>query len=472
MKKAVRNFLILVLGDVGSKLLGFAAVAYIARVLGPDDFGLVNIGIAVLGYMVLFTSPGVHIYGTRAVAAGAGDEIEVATLITGLRLLISGILLAGVFILAAVFSSGAPVVAVVAIYALSLIPLSLSLDWYFQGKEMMGPITWSRIILNGVYLVLLLIVVRGKEDLLMVPTAFLVGNTVSSASLLSIFLKDNSCDHLRMVQMATGIVGRWKRLLLSSLPIGLGSTLGQVAFNFPPLLLGILIGTAVVGQYSAAMRIVLALMTLDRVVGMVFFPIVSRIWEADRGRLSMVSDRFVRMTMVLTLPACVLTFFFAPELIEWVYGTEYGGAVEMIRILIWFFFATSLNTLFLFGLMGVGRERKYARITLWGTLTQTALMLLLFAPLGVSGVASGFVVGEMLITFLSCREYGKVIPVHFFRSLAKPAFSAGIVALLLYSRIVAGLFPNLAIALVGFLLALILTGGINRNDVSILRGEI
>ncbi len=472
MKNVLRNLVILAIGDLGSKVLGFFAVAFIARTLGPENFGFINIGLAVLGYLILATSPGVHLYGTRGVASGEIDTAQIVVSITGLRLVLSILLITVTLIISVVFSSLSPALLLIILFALSLLPLSISLDWYFQGKERMGVITSSRLILNGLYVSFLLLVVGGSGDSLWVPVAFLAGNFGASIYLLFAWAREEDISRLRELIRWRSIWSRGKDLILASIPLGLGSTLAQVAFHFPPLLLGLFLGPVEVGQYSAAMRIVFALMIVDRVTSIVFFPVVARFWNSDRQKLSFVSNQFTRMIISLTLPVCLVSFFLAPDMVRAVYGTDYGGAIDVLRVLIWFFLSTSLNTIFLFGLMGVGQERRYAKIMMWGTLAQVGLMVALVYQLGTIGVAVGFVAGEFLISALSFNEYHKVIPVNLFKAIVKPAFSSVVMGLFLFIRPLDSLLPDLFVAFAVYLVTLFLVGGVNRDDIALLRQEI
>jgi O-antigen/teichoic acid export membrane protein len=472
MKNVLHNLVVLAIGDVGSKILGFIAVAFIARTLGPENFGFINIGLAVLGYLILVSSPGVHLYGTRSVAAGEIDTAQIVVSITGVRLVLSILLITVILILSVVFSSLSPALLLVVLFAISLLPLSISLDWYFQGKEQMGVITWSRLILNGLYVSFLLLVVRGSGDSIWVPVAFLAGNFGASIYLFFAWTGAEDISRLRELIRWRSIWSTGKDLILTSIPLGLGSTLAQVAFHFPPLLLGLFLGPEAVGQYSAAMRIVFALMIVDRVTSIVFFPVAARFWNSDRQKLSFVSNQFTRMIISLTLPVCLVSFFLAPDLVRAIYGPDYGGAVNVLRVLIWFFLSTSVNTIFLFGLMGIGQEGRYAKIMLWGTTVQVGLMVALAYLLGTTGVAVGFVAGEFLISAISFNEYHKVIPVNLFRAIVKPVFSSIIMRFFLFIRPLDSLLPNLLIAFAVFLVTLFLVGGVSRDDITLLRQEI
>ena len=71
----IRNFLTLGSGELFGRLIGFAAMVYVARALGVTAYGIVGFAMAVILYFQAFVDGGVELLGPREVAA-APDEIE------------------------------------------------------------------------------------------------------------------------------------------------------------------------------------------------------------------------------------------------------------------------------------------------------------------------------------------------------------------------------------------------------------
>ena len=75
MKRLSKNLLSLFSADIVRRLLGFISVAYLARVLGKEDFGVVNLGFAVLAYGMVLSAAGFPTIGTKKIAQGASFEV-------------------------------------------------------------------------------------------------------------------------------------------------------------------------------------------------------------------------------------------------------------------------------------------------------------------------------------------------------------------------------------------------------------
>ena len=172
-----------------NRLLGFLATAYLARRLGASSFGLISIGFSVLGYVTLFSSPGLHIMGIRKVAASNDSERLWTSDVTMLRFLLSlaGILLTGVISLAIMGLT--PTWIMIVFWSCSAIPLALSLDWYFQGKSDLGPASVGRMLIYIIYLAGLFVAVRSPEDVTWTALAFFAANVAGALFLGIVFTR-------------------------------------------------------------------------------------------------------------------------------------------------------------------------------------------------------------------------------------------------------------------------------------------
>ena len=68
MKSLLINVLSLGSADMGSRLIGFLAVTYLARTLGPGNMGILAVGTAILTYASIINNAGLPLLGVRFVA--------------------------------------------------------------------------------------------------------------------------------------------------------------------------------------------------------------------------------------------------------------------------------------------------------------------------------------------------------------------------------------------------------------------
>src|SRR5208337_3973952 len=95
------NYLFLSGGEFAAKLLTFASFTYLARVLGPVNYGSVEFTLAAMVFFTLPADLGLASYGAREIARDPGSAPRLLHEIAGLRLMLAlGSMLAlGLFIL-------------------------------------------------------------------------------------------------------------------------------------------------------------------------------------------------------------------------------------------------------------------------------------------------------------------------------------------------------------------------------------
>jgi O-antigen/teichoic acid export membrane protein len=280
LKPPLRNALLLFSGDAGGRLLGFLVTVYLARVLAPSSFGVINVGFAVLGYLGLIGSPGIQILEARNVAVTTSVNTARVGAVLSLRLFLAMGLLTATALCTNVIVRSGEMRDVIVLTTGSLVPLALLLDWFFQGKEKFAVLTFSRILNYLVYGGAVLLLVRSAGDIRMSPVAFGLGNLAGAGTLLAVYLRRYGALELRWQPSA------WKEVVRRGVPVGFAVFLGQSSTNLPPLVIGILLTNFDVGMYSAAMKLVFLLLMLDRIFNAQYLPLLSRYAAtcADTGR--------------------------------------------------------------------------------------------------------------------------------------------------------------------------------------------
>lgn len=127
--------------------------------------------------------------------------------------------------------------------------------------------------------------------------------------------------------------GDIRSLLRFSLPI-VGVTLATMGLTYTDrLMLGILSTSEAVGLYQAAAILATQMHFVLFAVTASFSPIISDLYHSDRlDALSSLYADTVRWIILLTLPAAVVLFLFAPEILS-LWGPEFRDGASALRIL-------------------------------------------------------------------------------------------------------------------------------------------
>ena len=433
MKRPLKNLSYLFGADVLSRLLGFLATTYLARKLGVDSFGMVGFALAALSYGLVGCDLGLLKLGTREVAKDRTQAQAYARGVVGLRLILAVIAFTGVCVFALLVPRSETTKMLIFAYALALFPSAMLLEWLFQGVEEMEHISISRLILYVVYLALVVIVIRGPEDLLRVPFLWLVGNVASALYLLIAY-------RFRIGRFALGFDLRfWGLLLQGALPLGIGTVLSQLYVNFGPLALGLVSTNEATGLYTAAFRLLFFLLVVDRMFYAVVFPIVARKVQAS-GPLTaeqayqqsaLTMQRLAKLVLLISLPIAACTTSLAQPLMTLLFTEKFSAAGPVLGIMAWLVVTTTLNSLYAYGLIAVGREREYARNIGLGALTVVVLTGPLVSLLNARGAALALVLGEIAMLGFMFSGFRRVVRVNPLRFAWRPVLVSGALAAML-----------------------------------------
>lgn len=463
MKRPLKNLLSLGFGDAGSRFLGFLVTVYLARVLEPSGFGVMNIGLAVLGYLGLAASPGIQILEVRNVAKLAGLDAERVGAVVSFRLTLALLLWSVTIATAHLVIEQELIRNIVILFAASLVPLAFMLDWFFQGKEDFVSVGVAKLVNYVVYGLLVLALVQGKEGLLMAAAAFGAGNVAGAAMLWVVYRR-----RFGSVKMQWSLAV-WKEIATAGIPLGMAMFLAQSATNLPPLVIGVVVGTGDVGVYSAAMKLVFFLLLIDRLLSALFLPVVSRYFVTRSGEVPLLAEMTVKIIIVASLPIVVIGIILAPTAIILVFGGSYEGAIPVLRILLGFFSFTLLNSVYMGILIGAGREKEYARNAMVGALLLAFLIIVMTAVAGTHGAAFGVAAGEFVILMLMMRASSVSVRVRLGPALVKPLTAGVVMAVVAYLSNDAGVLANCTLAFVAYVAALALLRGITRDELQFLR---
>ncbi len=424
MKRLSRNALAIVGSDIARRAIGFVTVAYLARRVGIENFGALNIGLTVLTYALLVSSGGLGAFGARAIARGEAPSI-MGTIIS-IKLLNSTVAFLLVLVAAALVPNAATA-SMMVLFCLSLFPNAFQLDWFYQGKEEMELIGVSRLLSAALYLVLILILVRTPADLLWVAGAAVAGDLVSSVFMMMSYRRRSDAVGL------TFTLAGWRSMLRQSLPMGAGSIFATVSTNLPILLIGILLSNRDAGIYGAASKLVAFLLMIDRVLGTLLLPASARFHAQSAQLLSAALAGAMKWIVIAALPVCVGGTILAPDIVPLVYGPAYGEAILIFRILIWFFLFTTMHTVYTSGMIAAGREQTYGTVMAVSLAVYAVAIFVGTSMAGPAGTAAAVVLSEGLTLVIMRHRLEQTMKIPFSRSMLYAALAAAAMGLVLWA---------------------------------------
>ncbi|MGB2868535.1 MAG: flippase [Bacteroidota bacterium] len=437
MKRLSKNFLSLLLSDVARRLLGFLAVAYLARTIGLYGFGALSLALTVLSYVIMVSSGGLHVLGTREIARM--DSPTLVGEILGVRLVNSLAAFAILFAVCYFVLRDDVVARLILITCSAAFFQSLFLEWYFQGKEEMVVFSRARTASALLYLLVLVVFVRSVNDLMLAAVAGPVGDMLAAVLMWKAYERRQGPLRISLTP------ARWVSLMKQAFPMGSGFVLAHVSINLPPIILGILFTASEVGIFSAASKLVFFLLMIDRIVATLLLPASVRLRTESVEALSSTLTTAMKWIILLGLPLSLGGMVLASKLFEIIFGGAFADSALVFRVMVWYFFLTMLHSVYMTGLLALRKEKEFGKVMAVSAAVYTVLCVVLTRWFGAPGAALGVVLSEGVTVVLMRKKLLDYLPLVSPNSVVRIMFASAAMAALLL------VFPNLhaAIAVVG-----------------------
>lgn len=324
-----QNLLFLFIGQGASGVILFITMAYLARVLGSYNLGVISFAEGVLMFFLGITSLGLDYIGIREIAKTKERTVYFTDRILSIRLLLA--LLSFILLIIFVFILRKPLITkyVTIIYGISLFSAACFLDWVFQGLEKMqfvaiGSITRALIFALGV-----IFLISNQEQVITVSIIYSLSWLASSIVLLIFYIRNIGLPHFKKDLTA------YKSLLKDSLPIGFSILAGWVIHYFGSTMLFLLKGEQEAGIFNAAFRPIILMVTGLTLYFNAIFPIISKSAVDDIYTLKRVINTSVGVILTVMLPFVVLGNFMAENIIEQIYGRQFITGANVFGMLLW-----------------------------------------------------------------------------------------------------------------------------------------
>lgn len=465
-QRILKNFLSLSVAEIVTKLFGAVAVVYIARTIGPENFGKISFAFAIIGYFIIFSNLGLEMLGIREVARYREKIKDYTGNIVSLRLCL-GILAFGLLLLFVLFlNKPLQVKYLIVLYGFMLLPSVLLLEWVFQGIERMEYVGASRVLGGLLYAGLVLLLIKSSKQLLLIPVLLILSNFIACSFLIFIFIK-----HFGKVRLKFDIPF-WKSLIPQALPIGLSCAMSLIVYNFDTVMLGFMKSNEEVGYYNAAYKIILFLLGLVGTYFAAIFPIASYYYKTSFDLLRKLQSYTTKLMVTVAFPLAVGGTILARPIMNLIYGSKYDNGVIAFQILIWALFLIYINSSYSRGLFACDRQSRVFKVITTQAAIVVALNFLLIPPWGLRGAAIATVLGEISGFLMYYHELERIMKIPIRNYILKPLLASGIMGIFLQLYTSWNIFLLILGGTFVYFVSLYLTKGLSKEEIRIMRNMV
>ena len=394
-RKLALNFFLLVAGEMTAKLLTFASLTYLARTLGPTNYGFIEFTLAVMVFFTLPADLGLGSYGAREIAHNPANTSRLLHAVTGLRMALAlcSMALLAVFIL--LLNKGPEVKYLIALYGVSLLGGPFLLQWFFQAHDQMRWVGVASIIRQAGFAALVFIFCHRQSSLIYVGAI-----ECGSVACVAIYC---ACVTRRM-----GFGWPWPDLRLRHLaghlgqavPIGLAEIAWAFMWYFCTVLLGLVFSGSTLGWFGAAHRVVMALHTFVWLYFFNLLPSISRCVGRPAAQLLDLMNGSIRLIAWTGLFGAALLTALAPQVLGILYGQSFRGAAASFSILVWMLPIAMLSGHYRYTLIAYRLQNRLLRCTVISAVVAVALGFALVPLYGGMGAAWALLIANAVNALL------------------------------------------------------------------------
>lgn len=327
--KIVSNTSWLLSANILVKLTSFVYNIFLARSLGPENYGLFIFGLAIFGITASTADFGLARFLTRdlsqqpKLASKFTSNIFFLTFVTSA---ITAILFIAALI---IFDNNQLRIAVGGLMLTTVIPATagLTISATFTALEKIRYVAMGQFFLNLVVTIGGIFAILTNLGIVGVVITFLIGHFLFLSFLVSLLLREK-------IELLTKIDFQFLvNALKSGLPYAALTFLGLIYFRIDQILLTYLRSETETGFYGAAFRFLDAVQFIPIAVSTALFPTFARLHQTQVLTLKKVYFRTLLILAPIGILITAFLFVAATPIIHLIYGESYQPSILALKIL-------------------------------------------------------------------------------------------------------------------------------------------
>jgi O-antigen/teichoic acid export membrane protein len=406
LKKNVAYNTILTVSNVAFPIV---TTPYVSRILGVENIGIVNFAVTYASYFALFVALGIPMYGMREIAKHNNNPEGRNKVFSELFTInvLSAVIFSIVY-LVTIYS--VPILSqdkdFLLITGISVLFVPFNVDWFFSGREKFKLVTLRTLAAKIIAVGGLFIFVRTREDIIPYLILTIVANLSSQIWNFGYMLKTEVRLRLKHLQI--------KKHLNAVLVLFASNIAISVYTILSTLLLGFLSDYTQVGYYTSAIKvskIVLPIVTAMSPVMIARINTIKEEKDSQKEIMRLLNNSFGYM-MMLAVPATIGLMVIAPRFVPLFFGEEFIPATASLQILSLLIVIIGVSTLFGWqALFAMGYEKKILTTTIFGTIINIGLTVLVVPQYGSLGASFAYVITEIIVAIMVVLFALNIMPV-------------------------------------------------------------
>jgi len=385
---------------LGEKLLrmtvGLFVGIWVARYLGPEQFGLFSYTQSFVALFIAFSTLGLDSILIRELVKDESERDQLLGTAFVLKLIGSFIVLLFLWVVLILQAEDSYTSLLIFIIASATILQSFNvIDFYFQSKVLSKYVAFCNVFSLLLSSIIKVFLIFNEAPLLAFVYIILFDNAVLASGFIYFYVnrKLSICNWVFKKSIAVYLLKNSWPLILSTLVISMYMKIDQVMING-------MLGSYEVGQYAAAVRISEVWYFIPMVIASSLFPaIINAKKTSEKLYLSRIQHLFDLMAWLAIIIAIPMSFL-SDWLILLLYGKEYSEASGVLMLHIWSAVFVFLGVASSKWFVTEGLQKHSLYRTTTGVILNVGLNLILIPKLGIYGAAIATLVAQIFASYL------------------------------------------------------------------------
>jgi polysaccharide transporter, PST family len=415
LSKILSNISWLVLDRIARMGIGLFLGAWVARYLGPDQFGQMNSALAIVSIFGIIAGLGLDDIVIRDLVKHPDNKYEIlgsAFLLKLMGGILSMILIS--FIALTIYRQDTPYVVIILLTSLSLLFQAVNvIDLWFQSRVLSKYVVYARniaFILTAGYKVVLIMI---KASIEMFIIASLFELLIGTIGMIMVFIR---CK-LSILKFRFSF-SQARVLMQSSWPLILSGFIVMVYMRSDQIMLSAMRGSQEVGYYSAAMKISEIWYFIPTTISASVFPSIIKSRENNLSEYYRRLQNLFNLMAVIALSVAIPITFFSNFIIKILYGVNYLASGPVLAIHIWAGVFVFLGIVRGSWLIAEGYTKLMFATTLAGAIINLFLNYLLIPVYGAIGASIATVFSQCMASYVSNLVYKKTQKIFYMQTKA------------------------------------------------------
>ena len=376
-------------------IVSFFVGVYVARYLGPENFGLFSYSVSFVGLFAAIATLGLDSIVIRELVKDEKKRDELLGTSFALKI-IGSFLVIGIIFIAVRFTNNDNFTNFL-IYIIAIGTLFQSfnvINFHFQSKVLSKYTVYAQIFTSITCAAIKLLLIYFRMSLVYFVIVSLIQSVILALGLIVMYIKQKSNLFNWIINFSLA-----KRLLQDSWPLILSGIAISIAMRIDQVMLKEYMGNIHVGYYAVGVRLAEILIFIPMAIGQSFFPKIIKLDFIKEKKFLLLLFRIFFLLALIAIGVNLLSKY----IILFLFGEIYSLSTVVLNILIWTipftYFGIITNKLLLS--LNLQKLIFYKQLSL--TIINICLNIILIPKYGITGAALSTLTADIIINiFYEC----------------------------------------------------------------------